>query len=255
VVDLINELDGKVAIVTGSARNIGRATAEELARAGAAVVINGVQAKELCEEVAEGIRAAGGKAIPVVADCSSPEDIERLAQAAIAEFGGIDIMVHNAAVRQRRSFDELTREDFQQVIDLSILGCFHLAKACVPSMRERGGGAIIGVGGLNSYLGQKGRSHLMVAKAGLNQYIRGLALDLADDGITANQVVVGPYDTRDPDSPMPTEQLKARIGGIPVGREGLPQDMADLIRVLVGPAGSFITGQTIHSNGGAFMNP
>jgi 3-oxoacyl-[acyl-carrier protein] reductase len=95
----------------------------------------------------------------------------------------------------------------------------------------------------------------MVAKAGLNQYIRGLALDLADDGITANQVVVGPYDTRDPDSPMPTEQLKARIGGIPVGREGLPQDMADLIRVLVGPAGSFITGQTIHSNGGAFMNP
>ncbi len=255
MVDLINELDGKVAIVTGSARNIGRATAEELARAGAAVVINGVQAKELCEEVAEGIRAAGGKAIPVVADCSSPEDIERLAQAAIAEFGGIDIMVHNAAVRQRRSFDELTREDFQQVIDLSILGCFHLAKACVPSMRERGGGAIIGVGGLNSYLGQKGRSHLMVAKAGLNQYIRGLALDLADDGITANQVVVGPYDTRDPDSPMPTEQLKARIGGIPVGREGLPQDMADLIRVLVGPAGSFITGQTIHSNGGAFMNP
>ncbi len=254
MVDLVNELDGKVAIVTGSARNIGRATAEELARAGAAVVINAVQSQDLCEDVAEGIRAAGGRAIPVIADCGKPDDIERLAQAAIAEFGGIDILVHNAAVRQGRSFDALTREDFQRVIDLSILGCFHLAKATVPSMRERGGGAIIGVGGLNSYKGQKGRSHLMVAKAGLNMYIRGLALDLAEYGITANQVVVGPYDTRGPDSAMTTEQIEARIGGIPIGREGLPQDMADLIRVLVGPAGSFITGQTIHSNGGAFMN-
>jgi len=253
--ELVNELAGKVAIVTGSARNIGRTTAEELARAGASLVINAVQAEELCTEVATGIRAAGGKAIPVMADCSDPDDIERLAQAAIAEFGGIDILVHNAAQRQRKSFDELTREDFMKVIDLSILGCFHLAKACVPSMRERGGGAIIGVGGLNSYLGQKGRSHLMVAKAGLNQYIRGLALDLAEDGITANQVVVGPYDTRDPDSPMTKDQIAARVAGIPVQREGLPQDMADLIRFLVGPGGRFITGQTIHSNGGAFMNP
>lgn len=255
MVDLVNELDGKVAIVTGSARNIGRATAEELARAGAAVVVNAVQAKDLCEEVAEGIRAKGGRAIPVMADCRNPEEIDRLAQAAIAEFGGVDILVHNAAVRQRKSFDELTREDFQKVIDLSILGCFHLAKATVPSMRERGGGAIIGVGGLNSYLGQKGRSHLMVAKAGLNMYIRGLALDLAEDGVTANQVVVGPYNTRGPDSTMTAAEVEARVAGIPVKREGLPQDLADLIRFLVGPGGTFITGQTIHSSGGAFMNP
>ena len=87
--ELVNELAGKVAIVTGSARNIGRATAEELARAGASLVINAVQAEDLCTEVAAGIRAAGGQAIPVMADCSDPDDIERLAQAAIAEFGGI----------------------------------------------------------------------------------------------------------------------------------------------------------------------
>jgi len=254
MVELANELKGKVAIVTGSARNIGRATAEELASAGAAVVINAVQAKDLCEEVAAGIRAEGGKAVSFVADCSKPDEIEALAQAAIDEFGGIDILVHNAATRNPKSFDDLTREDFQEVIDLSILGCFHLAQACVPAMRQRGGGAIIGVGGLNSYSGQKGRSHLMVAKAGLNMYIRSLALDLAGDGITANQVVVGPYNTRDPDSKMTVDQIQARIDRVPVGREGLPQDMADLIRFLVGPAGTFITGQTIHSNGGAFMN-
>ena len=121
-------------------------------------------------------------------------------------------------------------------------------------MRQRGGGAIIGVGGLNSYKGQKGRSHLMVAKAGLNMYIRGLALDLAADGITANQVIVGTYDTREPDSIMTAEQKTARANSVPLGREGLPQDMADLIRVLCGPAGAYITDQTIHSNGGAFMN-
>lgn len=254
MVALVNELEGKVAIVTGSARNIGRATAEELASAGAAVVINAVQAKDLCEDVAAGIRAKGGKAIGVIADCGNPDDIERLAQATIDEFGGVDILVHNAAVRNRKSFDDLTRADFQEVIDLSILGCFHLAQATVPSMRARGGGAIIGVGGLNSYLGQKGRSHLMVAKAGLNMYIRGLALDLAADGITANQVVVGPYNTRDADSAMTAEEIQGRVDRVPVGREGLPQDMADLIRFLVGPAGTFISGQTIHSNGGAFMN-
>jgi 3-oxoacyl-[acyl-carrier protein] reductase len=254
MVELASELDGKVAIVTGSARNIGRATAEELASAGAAVVINALQAKDLCEEVAEGIRAKGGRAIPFIADCGKPDDVEALAQAAIKEFGGVDILVHNAATRNPKSFDDLTREDFQQVIDLSILGCFHLAQATVPSMRQRGGGAIIGVGGLNSYSGQKGRSHLMVAKAGLNMYIRGLALDLATDGITANQVVVGPYNTRAPDSLMTAEQIQARIDRVPVKREGLPQDMADLIRFLVGPGGGFITGQTIHSNGGTFMN-
>ena len=255
MVELVNELEGKVAIVTGSARNIGRVTAEELARAGASLVINALQDQELCNKVAEGIRDNGGNAIAIMADCSDPEAINRMAQTAINEFGGIDILVHNAAVRERKSFDDLELTDFQKVINLSILGCFHLAKACVPSMRIRGGGAIIGVGGLNSYIGQKGRSHLMVAKAGLNQYIRGLALDLAEDGITANQVVVGPYNTRDPNSKMTEEQVATRVANIPVQREGLPQAMADLIRFLVGPGGRFVPGQTIHSNGGAFMNP
>jgi 3-oxoacyl-[acyl-carrier protein] reductase len=94
----------------------------------------------------------------------------------------------------------------------------------------------------------------MVAKAGLNMYIRGLALDLASDNITANQVVVGTYDTRDPDSTMTAEQIQARANKVPMGREGTPQDMADLIRFLVGPGGHYISGQTIHSNGAAFMN-
>ena len=254
MVDMQNELDGKVAIVTGSARNIGRATAEELARAGAALVINAVQAKDLCEEVADGIRATGGKAIPVIADVRDRQAVDAMAKAAIEEFGGIDILVHNAAVRSNTPFDDLDWETFKRGIDISIHGCFHLAKAVVPSMRQRGGGAIVGVGGMSSLRGAPGRSHVMAGKMGLNAFIRGLALDLAKDNIRANQVVVGTYDTVRENNPSSASRPAPNLEAIPLGREGVPQDMANLIRFIVGPGAAYITGQTIHSNGGAYMN-
>jgi 3-oxoacyl-[acyl-carrier protein] reductase len=252
--DLVNELEGKVAIVTGSSRNIGRATAEELARAGAAVVVNAVQAKDLCEEVAEGIRAAGGKAIPVMADVTDPASVNAMAEAAIKEFGGIDILVANAANRSNTPFDDLDWETWKQTIDISIHGTFHLAKAVVPAMKRRGGGCIVGVGGMSSLRGSPGRSHVMAGKMGLNAFIRGLALDLAKDNIRANQVVVGTFDTVRENNPSSAPVPAGRATSIPLGRLGAPQDMADLIRFVVGPAAAYMTGQTIHSNGGAYMN-
>ena len=253
--DLVNELEGKVAIVTGSARNIGLATAEELARAGAVLVINSVQAKDLGEEVAEGICAAGGKAIPFLADVRDPERVSAMVEAATREFGGVDIMVHNAAVRNNTPFEEMTLETFSTTVDISIYGMFHLAKAVLPTMKERGGGSIVGVGGMSSTRGAKTRSHTMAAKMGLNAFVRGLALDLAPFGIRANQVVVGTYDTVRENNPSsaPRAALNLSANNIPLGRLGAPQDMADLIRFVVGPAASYITGQTIHSNGGAYM--
>lgn len=254
MVDQVNELDGKVAIVTGSSRNIGRATAEELARAGAAVVINAVQARDLCEEVAEGIRARGGKAIPVMADVTDPAAVQAMADAAIREFGGIDILVANAANRSNTPFEKLTWEMWKQTIDISIHGTFHLAKAVVPAMKARGGGCIVGVGGMSSLRGSPGRSHVMAGKMGLNAFIRGLALDLAKHNIRANQVVVGTFDTNLANNPSSAQDNVKRVEGIPLGRLGQPQDMANLIRFIVGPGASYITGQTIHSNGGAYMN-
>jgi len=252
--DLVNELEGKVAIVTGSSRNIGRATAEELARAGAAVVVNAVQAKDLCEEVAEGIRAAGGKAIAVMADVTDPAAVNAMAEAAVREFGGIDILVANAANRSNTPFDDLDWETWKRTIDISIHGTFHLAKAVVPAMKKRGGGCIVGVGGMSSLRGSPGRSHVMAGKMGLNAFIRGLALDLAKDNIRANQVVVGTFDTVRENNPSSAPVPSGRETSIPLGRMGRPQDMADLIRFVVGPAAAYMTGQTIHSNGGAYMN-
>ena len=254
MVNMQDELDGKVALVTGSARNIGRATVEELARAGASVVINSLQAKDLCEEVADGINAAGGEAIVVMADVRDPHQVGAMAAAITEAFGGIDIVVHNAAVRSNQSFSEIDHQTFSHIIDLSIHGCFHLAKATMSSMIERGGGSFIGVGGMTSLAGLKGRSHVMAAKMGLNAFIRGLALDLAEYNIRANQVVVGHYQTLRERNPSSAPQRSAADTEVPLGRKGLPQDMANLIRFLVGPGASYITGQTVHSNGGAYLN-
>jgi len=251
MVDLVNELAGKVAIVTGSARNIGRATAEELARAGAALVINARTSKELCEEVAHEIEASGGRALPFVADINDPDAIARMVAAAKSAFGGVDILVNNAAARAHKPFIELDDESWQYALGAAFQGAYHMSKACVPSMIERGGGSIIGLGGLNAYRGQPERVHGMSAKAAHGGMVRGLAFDLGKYNIRANFVVVGTFDT-DPEGSSSSNSPPPDMSTIPLGRHGVPQDMADLIRFLVGPGASYISGQTIHVNGASF---
>lgn len=247
------ELAGKVAIVTGSARNIGRATAEELARAGAAVVVNALTAQDLVDEVVDGIRATGGQAIGMLADVRDAGAVQRMVQAAVDEFGGVDILVHNAASRGNISIEELDFATYFKPIDISINGFFHLAKACLPSMRERGGGAIVGVGGMTSTRGAPGRAHVSAAKMGQAAFVRGLAHDLAPYGIRANNVVVGVFDT-DRSGPSSAPASPSAHLKIPLGRKGLPEDLATLVRFVVGPDASYITGESIHCNGGAHMN-
>lgn len=251
MVDLVNELAGKVAIVTGSARNIGRATALELARAGAALVINARTSADLCEEVANEIVAAGGRAIPVVADITDANAVDRMVKAAIDAFGGIDILINNAAGRGRRHFPELTMEDWRYALGAAFEGAFLMSKACVPSMIERGGGSIVGLGGLNAYRGMPERAHGMASKAALGGLMRGLAFDLGKYNIRANFVVVGTFDT-ELEGSSSSGTPKPPMTSIPLGRLGVPQDMANLIRFVVGPGASYLSGQTIHLNGASF---
>lgn len=252
MVDLVNELAGKVAIITGSARNIGRTTAHELAHAGAAVVINARTSGDLCEEVAHEITAAGGRALPFVADITDADAVARMVEATRAEFGGVDILVNNAAYRSRVPFVELDDETWDFTLGASFQGAYRMCKACVPDMIERGGGAIIGVGGVGSYTGQTRRTHVMAAKSGLAALTRGLAIDLGQHNIRANNVIVGHYDTEIEGSGSAKATNVDDLSSIPLGRLGTPQDMANLIRFLVGPGGSYISAQTIHSNGASF---
>ncbi|NQU69737.1 MAG: SDR family oxidoreductase [Rhodospirillales bacterium] len=243
-----NELAGKVAIVTGSARNIGRATALELARAGAAVIINARQSRDLCEEVAGEITAAGGRALPVVADITDRGAVDDMVGAAVDEFGGIDILVNNAAIRGHRPFVELDAPSWETALGASFQGAFHMSHACAPHMIARGGGSIIGMGGLNSYRGQTERAHGMAAKAGMAGLLRGLAFDLGKHNIRSNIIVVGTFDT-DLAGSSTSKTEPPNASAIPLGRLGVPQDIADLVRFLSGPGAGFISGQTIHVNG------
>ena len=245
------ELAGKVAIVTGAGRNIGRAIARHLAAAGAAVVVNVRTNKAEADAVVKEIEAGGGKAIAVVADVADPAAVETIAQAALKAFGRIDILVNNASLRREKPIDQMSYTDWREVMGATLDSAFHGVHACLPALKKAGGGTIINVGGLSAHIGSKNRTHVMTAKAALVGFSRALAHDLAADKITANCVVPGAIDTTRPgSSPNPAHHL---THGTITGERGKPDDVAAMVRFLAGPGGRFVTGQTIHVNGGAFL--
>ena len=245
------ELSGKVAIVTGAGRNIGRAIARHLAAAGALVVVNVRTNKAEADAVVKEIEAGGGKAIAVVADVADPTAVEAMAEAALKAFGRIDILVNNASLRREKPIDQMSYTDWREVMGATLDSAFHGVHACLPALKKAGGGTIINVGGLSAHIGSKNRAHVMTAKAALVGFSRALAHDLAADKITANCVVPGAIDTTRPgSSPNPAHHL---THGTITGERGKPDDVAAMVRFLAGPGGRFVTGQTIHVNGGAFL--
>ncbi len=246
-----NELIGKTAIVTGAGRNIGRAIALNLARAGASVVVNARSNKTEADSVVREIEAAGGKALSVIGDVADPDAVAALAAAAIKHFGRIDILVNNAALRREKPIDQMAYAEWREVMNITLDSAFHGVSACIPAMKKAGGGTIINIGGMSAHIGSKGRAHVMAAKAALVGFTRGLAHDLAGDRITANCVVPGAIDTARPGTSLkPAHHL---THGTITGERGKPDDVAAMVCFLCGPGGRYITGQTIHVNGGAYL--
>ena len=245
-------LAGKVAIVTGSGKNIGKAIAEMLAADGAAVVVNGRGDRPIIEETAKEIRAAGGQAMAHLADVSKPDAVAAMVEAAVKEFGGVDIAVGNAGLRRQTSFLQMSLAEWHEILAVALDGAFILAKAVVPEMVKRGGGALVGLSGVSHHAGSTGRVHVNASKAGLEGLMRGLAMELAPHNITANTVAPGSIDTvRGTSAGGP--QGRGHIREIPLGRQGRPEEIAAMVRFLAGPEGRYITGQTIHVNGGLFF--
>ena len=244
-------LAGKVAIITGAGRNIGRAIALMLASDGASIIVNARSNKAEADEVVSAITTAGGKAVAVLGDVADPATAAHLANAAIKHFGRVDILVNNAAIRREATLEELTlaawREVMASTIDASFLG----AKAVAPHMKRAGGGCIINIGGLSAHTGAKGRAHVITAKAGMIGLTRALAADLASDGITVNCVVPGLIDTsRDASVALPSHHQVSRTLLVRLGK---PDEIAGAVAYLVGTAGRYVTGQTLHVNGGAYL--
>ena len=246
-----NELNGKVAIVTGAGRNIGRAIALALAKDGASVVVNARSNRAEAEAVGHEIEALGGEALVHIGDVADPAAVKAMVDATVSHFGRLDILVNNAALRREKPFAEMTYTEWREIMDVTLDGAFHCVKACLPALHKSGAGTIINIGGLSAHTGARSRAHVITAKAGLVGFTRALAYDLADDGITVNCVVPGLIGTPRPKGqPEPAHHL---THGTITGERGRPEDVAATVRFLCGPGARYITGQAIHTNGGAYL--
>jgi len=245
------ELGGKVAIVTGAGRNIGRAIALTLAEGGASVVVNVRGNRAEAEAVAREIEANGSKALVHIGDVADAAAVQAMADTAVKHFGRIDILVNNAALRREKAFADMSYAEWREIMDVTLDGTFHCVKACLPTLRQSGAGTIVNIGGLSAHTGAKDRAHVVTAKAGIVGLTRALAHDLASDGITVNCVVPGLIGTPRPkDRPEPAHHLTHQTI---TGERGAPEQVAAAVRFLCGPGARYVNGQAIHANGGAYL--
>jgi 3-oxoacyl-[acyl-carrier protein] reductase len=248
---MTQELSGRVAIVTGAGRNIGRGIALALADGGAAVVVNARSNMQEAQGVAGEIESAGGKALAVTADVADAEAVQKMVDAAAKKFGRIDILVNNAAVRVEQAFEGMTLAQWRAVTSIILDGAFNCVQACLPYLKKSGDGVVINVGGLSAHTGAARRPHVVAAKAGLIGLTRALAHELAADHIRVNTVTPGLMAAPRP-AGQPEPQHHSLVKSL-AGRRGEPADIAAAVRFLCGPGAGFITGQNMQVNGGTFL--
>jgi 3-oxoacyl-[acyl-carrier protein] reductase len=244
------ELEGRVAIITGAGRSVGRAMALELAAGGAAVVVNVRSNRAEAEAVVKEIEAAGGRALAAIADVTDAPAVDAMAKAALARFGRIDYLINNAALRQEKTIEHMTFEDWRYITGIILDGAFHCVKACLESIKQSGAGSIINVGGLTGAMGAPDRAHVVTAKAGLAGFTRALAMELAPHKVTVNTLVPAMLARPDKPNDIPPHPIYRPI----LGRAAWPADFAPLTRFLLGPGARYITGQIINVNGGTYFN-
>jgi 3-oxoacyl-[acyl-carrier protein] reductase len=245
------EISGRVALVTGAGRNIGRAMAKALAAGGATIIVNVRSNKGEAEQVVREIERDGGKAIAAIFDVADEKATHDAVAHAAKQLGRIDYLINNAALRQECTFEDMSFKEWRDVLGVTLDGAFHCAKACLPYLKQSGAGAIVNIGGLSAHTGSKHRAHVTAAKLGLVGFTRGLAHDLAPN-VTVNLVAPGTVDTpRDPAAAKPAHHL---TNNMLMARRGAPDEVAATVRFLCGPGARYITGQTIHVNGGAYFS-
>jgi NAD(P)-dependent dehydrogenase (short-subunit alcohol dehydrogenase family) len=245
----MGKLDGKIALVTGSGRNIGRATVLKLASEGAHIVVNARSNQKEADAVVREAEGLGVKALAVIGDVARRDQAEAMIAKALSQFGRIDILINNAAIRPHKPFTELTIEDWEAVRGVVLDGAIYCTRAAISSMVANRYGRIVFFTGEGAFVGGSGRAHVSAAKMGLVGLARGLASEFAAHNIRVNVVSPGSIDT----SRANPEWYQGRppsASGIPLGRQGHVDEIAATCLFLVSDDGGFITGQTIHANGG-----
>jgi 3-oxoacyl-[acyl-carrier protein] reductase len=243
----MDNLEGKVALVTGGSRGIGRAVALSLARAGTDVIINFLQRRSEAEEVVRAIQQMGRRSVLIQADVAVAADVERLAREAQEKMGGVDILVNNAGIARPQALEEITEGDWDDLIDTNLKSCFLVTQAFVPGMRARKWGRIVNLSSVAAQIGGVVGPHYAASKAGMLGLTYYYARLLAKEGITANAIAPALIDTE-----MVRANLQAAVSLIPVGRFGEVEEVAE-VAVMLAKTG-YITGQTVNLNGGWVMS-
>ena len=246
------KLSDKIALITGSGRNIGRATALKLASEGATLAINARQNMKEAKSVCDEILSLGGDALPFIADVGIESEVAEMVSRIEASLGAISILVNNAGLRESAVFANMSTEEWRRVISVNLDGPFFCARAVIPGMLDKKWGRIINISGLNAFKGRSGWAHVSASKMGAIGLTRSLSEELAGSGILVNHIVPGAFNTQQDLSTSPHDP--SIVKGIPVGRLGRPEEIAETAAFLVSEGANYITGQTIHVNGGALNN-
>jgi 3-oxoacyl-[acyl-carrier protein] reductase len=245
-------LQGKVALVTGASRGIGRAIALTLAEAGADVAVNYAGSEAAAGEVVQAIEAMGRKAIKIQADVASSAQVDDMMKHVLETFGKIDILVNNAGITRDNLIMRMKEDEFDQVIATNLKGVFNCLKAVTRPMMKQRYGRIINISSVVGVLGNPGQANYVAAKAGVIGLTKASARELASRGITVNAVAPGFIET-DMTDKMPEGAREQMITQIPLSRLGQPEDIAKAVRFLASDDASYMTGQTIHVDGGMYM--
>ena len=246
----MGKLTGKVAVVSGASKGIGAGIAEDLAREGAAVVVNYAKSPAQAEAVVKKIKAAGGVAKAVQADLSKPGDARKLIAAAVTEFGKLDILVNNAGVYSFVPLDQIDEELYERIFGLNVKGLLFTTQAAVKAFGENGG-AVINISSIASLSAVPTSSVYSATKAAVDSFTRTLAAELGPKGIRVNSVLPGPVETEGTQAMEGFEQLRDTfVPQTPLGRIGQPRDIATAVSFLASEDSGWITGQVIPVSGG-----